>query len=229
MLSGIDECSLTIGGYMREQSVKVEHEQAVHFESDALRLEGALRLVQNPRLSAVVLHPHPLYGGDMDNHVVMTLCGAMNALGATTLRFNFRGTGASEGAHDNGRGEAGDALAAVRFVRDASPGTALVLVGYSFGAIVAASSSAAANVAALVLVSPPAGVASLSALPDGVPALAVTGSEDGVAPADAVRQLESPNCAVKVVDGADHAWWGRTDELAKLVSDFVTATFGLEA
>src|SRR5205823_9505021 len=138
--------------------------RAVDFQSDGLRLEGALRPRPYARLAAVVLHPHPLYGGDMDNHVVTSLCAALNTLGVTTLRFNFRGAGASEGAHDNGRGEVDDALAAVSFVRDASPGIPLVLVGYSFGAMVAASSATRANVAALVLVSPPVGVASLSAL-----------------------------------------------------------------
>src|SRR5438445_2602075 len=107
----------TDGGPMREQNVEVERQQFVQFQSDGLRLEGALRVVPDARLCAVVLHPHPLYGGDMDNHVVTALCAALNALGATTLRFNFRGAGASEGRHDNGRGEVEDAVEAVRFVR----------------------------------------------------------------------------------------------------------------
>ena len=213
---------------MREQSVDLELERIVHFESDGLRLEGALRVLADARLSAVVLHPHPLYGGDMDNRVVTTLCAALNALGATTLRFNFRGAGGSQGTHDNGRGEAEDTLAAVRVVRDTAPGAPLALAGYSFGAMVAATSSARANVGALVLVSPPVGVASLPALPDGVPALAVTGSADSVAPADAVRRLQSSSCSVAAIDGADHSWWGRTDELASLTSEFIAATFHLE-
>ena len=76
---------------MREQNVEVDRERIVEFRSDGLRLEGALRVVPKARLAAVVLHPHPLYGGDMDNHVVTSLVGGLNALGATTLRFNFRG------------------------------------------------------------------------------------------------------------------------------------------
>src|SRR5437879_1098743 len=213
---------------MREQNVEVDRERIVEFQSDGLRLEGALRVAPDARLAAVVLHPHPLYGGDMDNHVVTSLCAALNTLSATTIRFNFRGAGASEGAHDNGRGEVDDVLAAVRVVREASPAVPVVLIGYSFGAMVAASSSAPTDAAALVLVSPPVGVAALPALPEGVPTLAITGSDDGVAPADTVRLFESPSCVVKVVDGADHSWWGRTDELAALVSEFVTTTLGLE-
>src|SRR5437870_1749312 len=104
------DSSRTGGGEMREQSVDAERERFVQFESDGPRLDGALRLVQSARLCAVVLHPHPLYGGDMDNHVVTSLCAALNTLGATTLRFNFRGAGASEGTHDNGRAEVDDAL-----------------------------------------------------------------------------------------------------------------------
>src|SRR5437867_9250697 len=115
------DSSRTGGGEMREQSVDAERERFVQFESDGLRLEGALRVVPDARLCAVVLHPHPLYGGDMENHVVVALCSVLNALGATTLRFNFRGAGASQGTHDNGRGEVEDVLAAVRFVSDTSP------------------------------------------------------------------------------------------------------------
>src|SRR5438552_7257369 len=147
-------------------------EQPLHFESDALRLEGALRVAPDARLAAVVLHPHPLYGGDMDNHVVTTLSAALNALRATVLRFNFRGAGASEGSHDNGRGEVDDVLAAVRVVREASPAVPVALIGYSFGAMVAASSSAPTDAAALVLVSPPVSVAALPALPERVSTLA---------------------------------------------------------
>ena len=121
---------------MREQSVNAEREQPVHFQSDGLRLEGALRPRPDPRLAAVVLHPHPLYGGDMDNHVVTSLCAALNMLGGTTLRFNFRGTGRSEGEHDNGLGEQDDLRAAIAFIEERYPGVEVWLAGFSFGSSV---------------------------------------------------------------------------------------------
>ena len=156
----------------------------------------------------------------MDNHVGTTLCDAMSALGATTLRFNFRGAGASNGRYDNGRGERDDAMSAMSLLREAAPAAPLVLAGYSFGALVAAPIVADAQSDALILVSPPAAVAGLPELPD-VPALIITGADDQVAPPDALQSLESDNHALVVIDGADHSWWGRTDALNEAVTRFI--------
>ena len=83
---------------------------------------------------AVVAHPHPLFGGTMDNKVVQTLARACVASGWDCLRFNFRGVGSSEGVYDEGRGETQDLLALVAQLAPESP---LVLAGFSFGAFVA--------------------------------------------------------------------------------------------
>ncbi|MEX0750192.1 MAG: hypothetical protein WD359_05225, partial [Dehalococcoidia bacterium] len=101
-------------------------ERAVTFASEGLSIDGRLRAGEG-KLAAVVLHPHPQYGGDMDSHVVMTLFDVLADEGATTLRFNFRGTGASEGDFDAGRGGAADAQAAVAYVRERSRDASLVL------------------------------------------------------------------------------------------------------
>lgn len=114
----------------------IPDERPFPFESDGLQLEGMLH-EGNSRFAAVVLHPHPLYGGDMDNHVVLALRAALADAGATTLRFNFRGAGRSQGDYDHGRGEAGDARAAIRELRQLRPGCRMLLIGYSFGAQVA--------------------------------------------------------------------------------------------
>ena len=98
-------------------------------------------------LAVLVLHPHPQYGGDMDNHVVTAICGAMATRGATTIRFNFRGAGRSQGTYDNGRGEADDARAALKTLREAAPGAKILLAGYSFGAMIAAGVAAGAELA----------------------------------------------------------------------------------
>lgn len=90
-----------------------------------------------PRAAALVLHPHPLGGGTMHNKVVYRMARALRHQGAVTLRFNFRGVHLSEGEHDNGRGEAGDARAARDFLLRSYPGLPLVVAGFSFGARVA--------------------------------------------------------------------------------------------
>lgn len=192
-------------------------ERAVTVRSGDLALEG--RLYEGTDApSWVVLHPHPQYGGDMDNHVVLATCEALQARGATTLRLNFRGTGASEGAYDGGRGEAEDALAAIAFVREVSDGP-VGLAGYSFGASIAASVAERAGVAALVLVSPPT-MQAPPHLPHGVPALVVTGDRDPISEGSLVSALASDSVKVVVVPGVDHGWWPGVEALKEQVSAF---------
>ena len=111
--------------------------------TERLEIAGAAGRIQllrdqppgTSRGTAVITHPHPLYGGTMDNKVVQTLARAFVQAGWTALRFNFRGVGASEGSYDEGRGEALDLQAVVRQL---APEGALALAGFSFGAFVAA-------------------------------------------------------------------------------------------
>ena len=85
---------------------------------------------------AVIAHPHPLFGGTMDNKVVQTLARAFTQCGWTAVRFNFRGVGATAGTHDEGRGELADMLAVVASATEAASTEALCLAGFSFGAFV---------------------------------------------------------------------------------------------
>ena len=89
-----------------------------------------------PRGVVVIAHPHPLFGGTMDNKVVQTLARAFVQCGWTAVRFNFRGVGASAGTHDEGRGELEDLLAVVEHALPLAGGGALALAGFSFGAFV---------------------------------------------------------------------------------------------
>ena len=109
---------------------------------------GAIDLALNDpgesrRGIALIAHPHPLQGGTRDNKVVTTLARSAQALGAATIRFNYRGVGASSGSYDEGRGEIDDALAAVAEGRQRWPDAALWLAGFSFGGIVALRASRA--------------------------------------------------------------------------------------
>lgn len=102
------------------------------------RLEGVLREAAG-KAAAILCHPHPLYGGSMWNNVVDALDEGFSQAAFSTLRFNFRGVGASEGRHDGGAGEARDLGAACRFLIEQPHGAErLVLAGYSFGAWVCA-------------------------------------------------------------------------------------------
>ncbi len=105
------------------------------FEGPAGRLEGMLRAAADPSAAAVVAHPHPLHGGTLHNPVVFHAERELHRLGWTTLRFNFRGVGASDGVHDQGLGEVEDLAAAVAWIRGLAPGKPLCLVGYSFGSL----------------------------------------------------------------------------------------------
>jgi uncharacterized protein len=100
------------------------------------RLEATLWTTAKtaPGLSAVVCHPHPLFGGTMHNKVVFRVARTLHALGLPVLRFNFRGAGLSAGRHDQGRGEADDVRAAIAWLAGEFPGRALLLAGFSFGA-----------------------------------------------------------------------------------------------
>jgi len=178
-------------------------------------LEGIVHVPDAPPTGAVVVcHPHPLYGGDMDNHVVVSLCEALVDAGLMALRFNFRGTGRSTGAHDQGRAEQEDVLAALaEAARHLGPeGGPLGLAGYSFGAVVAGLvAPRAPGVRAIALVSPPARSLepeALSAFPGAK--LILAGEQDQFAPAEELRALAlraGDGCELALVPGVDHFWW----------------------
>jgi alpha/beta superfamily hydrolase len=202
--------------------VSVESEERFTFSSGDLTLEGAFRAPEDALRAAIVLHPHPQFGGDMDNHVVLALCRALAAGGAATLRFNFRGTGASEGTYDRGEGEMHDAAAALGVLRGRAPGLPVVLVGYSFGAQVAASIGASGEpLDALIVVSAPLAYAPLATPPSGLRVLAVAGDADPVCPGEALDDLRSHGADVIVVPGADHGWSEGTAELEAAVRSFL--------
>lgn len=113
-----------------------------------------------PSFVATVAHPHPLYGGDMDNHVVTAAANAVVEASGAALRFNFRGTGGSEGRHDEGRGETEDLGACEQELRRRFPRLPRFGVGYSFGAVVTMArlpqaQAEAAPPAGLLLIAPP--------------------------------------------------------------------------
>jgi alpha/beta superfamily hydrolase len=108
-------------------------------QGGAGKMECLLDLpAEAPRGIALVAHPHPLYGGTMDNKVAATLARTFVALGYVAARFNFRGVGASEGVHDDGRGEVDDMLVMLEHMQAQYPGLPIALSGFSFGTFVQA-------------------------------------------------------------------------------------------
>lgn len=134
---------------------------------DGVSLEARAAKLPGARGGVVVCHPHPLYGGDMDNPVVIRVVEVCAELGLATLRFNFRGVGRSTGTHGNGLGERDDLETALRHLGGALPTVAMVaLVGYSFGAMVAAHvATGHPALAGLSLIAPPLGFEGVSLPP----------------------------------------------------------------
>jgi alpha/beta superfamily hydrolase len=200
----------------------------VTFESDGLNLEGLLHLpdAEAPFSGMVVCHPHPQYGGDMHNGVVTALVQAGVACGLAVLRFNFRGTGSSQGSYEGGAGEVRDVQGATEYLGSLPEiSGATVLAGYSFGALMALSySREATGLNAIVLVSPPT-VAGPVTLPGAGPrALVVSGDRDEYCDSGALRESLAPagdRATLQIVPGADHFWWGADGELRDTVKRFL--------
>ena len=165
-----------------------------------------------PRGRALVAHPHPQFGGTLDNKVVQTLARAFVALGYEAWRPNFRGVGASEGSYDEGRGEVDDLHAVCRQF----PAGAVALAGFSFGAAMAAKLAPRVHPARMVLV----GVAVTSFEVPRVPAgtLVIHGERDETIPLAAVLDWARPQeLPVVLVPDADHFFHRKLHILRALV------------
>jgi uncharacterized protein len=175
----------------------------------------------------VVCHPHPLFGGTLDNKVVYTLARAFHDLGMPTIRFNFRGVGKSGGSFADGLGETLDALAVIAFGREKWPGAALWLAGFSFGGAVAIRAAADAQPARLVAVAPAIARVALQdvALP-ACPWLIVQGDADELVNAQDVMawagRLPNPP-QIALLPGVEHFFHGRLNQLREVVAAFARA------
>jgi len=188
-------------------------------------LEALLEMPESAAPTAVVLicHPHPLHGGAMTNKVVYTLARGFVALGAAALRFNFRGVGASQGAHDAGVGEIEDAIAAAACLRARWPECPLYLGGFSFGAAVAVRAAATIRPSGLVTVALPFERLGVGATAPDLPWLLLHGSEDELIGLDALIEWlnqQPPGPELEVVAGADHFFHGKLSELRADVEAF---------
>ena len=175
--------------------------------------------------TAVILHPHPLYGGTLQNKVVHTLARAFGDLGVASVRFNFRGVGASAGNFAQGVGETDDALAVIEWVRAQQPGTSVWLAGFSFGAAVALRAAQRTKVAGLITVAPAVNLYDFSALSTpSCPWLLIQGEADEVVPVEGVRTWLSgiaPPPQTIFLPDVSHFFHGRLNDLKVAVNNFV--------
>ncbi|VWX58745.1 conserved hypothetical protein [Burkholderiales bacterium 8X] len=176
---------------------------------------------------AFIAHPHPLFGGTMDNKVVATIARAFVACGWTAVRFNFRGVGGSEGAHDEGRGETEDMIAVVEQL---APAGAIGIAGFSFGAFVASrvleSLWASRDVRHLVLVGTATSRFSVGSLPAEVHerTLVLHGELDETVPLASVMDWARPqSLPVTVIPGVEHFFHGQLPLLKRVVARHLSA------
>jgi len=192
------------------------------FQGPAGRIEAILNRPPEGvamRAAAVLCHAHPLHGGLMHFKVIFRAAKALQNQGIAALRFNFRGVGRSEGAHDRGIGEQDDARAALTEMERLAPGVPLILGGFSFGSAMAAKVAIEdSRVGAVLILGFPItrldSTADLARLRKS--RLFVQGSEDEFGPGHAIRRLVASLPEPKrleVIEGADHFFTGRLDDL----------------
>jgi len=199
-------------------------EESISFISENYQIEGLLDKNSLDH-GVVITHPHPLYGGDMNNFIVDLVARTYQKKDFTTLRFNFRGTGKSQGSYDDGAGEQKDVGSAVSTLLQMGI-KSIDLAGYSFGAWVNALATSKSNfIGNMVMVSPPVGfvdfspVNSISCLK-----LVTTGSIDDIAPANRIKTMIpgwNPKAQFKIINGADHFYSGCLDQLESVLSSYI--------
>ena len=175
-------------------------------------------------ITAVVCHPHPVYGGTLHNKVVHRVASTLYGRGAAVLRFNFRGVGKSAGTNDLGNGELDDARVAWEFMRQRWPHARRWLAGFSFGSWIAARLGAAeTDVEQLLLIAPPVHSSSFETMHhSAVPKRVVQGTADDICTLERLNG-EFPNWAepkrLVTVDGAAHFFDRKLEELGVAVRD----------
>ena len=206
----------------------------IGFQSHGLALDGVITTPEGLAPSfpgAVLCHPHPALGGNMDNPVIMALARHLDGAGIATMRFNFRGVGTSQGTFSQGAEEAQDVRAALDLFRG-WPDTnsrRMALAGYSFGSqVILRGLGGLKKAKAIVLLSPPISSFVHSFIgKDPRPKLFLVGERDRLVRAQALQEqvaaFPSPGI-MEVMPGADHSWRGHEEEVAQRVAGFLAKT-----
>jgi alpha/beta superfamily hydrolase len=192
-------------------------------------LEGILKPEEEgtqPVYTGIICHPHSLYGGTMHNKVVFKVAQTLQALNIPALRFNFRGVGRSTGTYDEGRGEMDDVRYALEFLSRRYPGVPAIVGGFSFGSYVGLRVAAIDDrVQAMMGLGVPARWFDGDTLAGcHKPKLFIHGTDDDTAPYEAAaawfEQVPAPKRIVPI-QGADHFFQNRLEEVQAVVADFI--------
>lgn len=180
------------------------------------------------RPMVIICHPHPLYGGSMNNKVVHILARTFNKMGMLSVTFNFRGVGKSKGRYDQGVGETRDLLAVVEHFHARYRSAPIWIAGFSFGSYVALNGHKEAGAERLLLVAPPVGMFNYDDLPEvKIPWLVIQGGKDEITPPETVSQWvaqQHPRPTYRWLADADHFFHGRLNRL----SDAIISLWGDE-
>jgi uncharacterized protein len=193
----------------------------------SVQLEAILREpeTQTPRASAVLCHPHPVYGGTMNNRVVYRAAKAVREAGLVALRFNFRGVGASTGSFDQGEGEKDDVVAAIDHLEKNYPSLPMALVGFSFGARVGLQVGYRdSRIEAMVGLGVPLGLHDFDYLAENhKPTLYIVGALDQYCPREKMDSLARrfPTTSKLIwIEGADHFFNPGIEQVQALITEF---------
>jgi alpha/beta superfamily hydrolase len=204
----------------------------VFFSGPAGRIEGRYTQALDKKAPvALVLHPHPLYGGTMNNKVVYSAYKSFVDQGFTTLRINFRGVGRSQGTFDNGVGELTDAATALDWLQINNPlASTYFVAGFSFGSWICMQLiMRRPEITNFIAISPPVNKYDFSFLsPCPIPGLIVQGDKDSIVSEEAVVDLverlskqKHSDIGYKTIHGADHFFRERLDELEQVLGEYM--------
>ncbi|WP_342268269.1 alpha/beta hydrolase [Candidatus Tisiphia endosymbiont of Empis tessellata] len=204
----------------------------VFFNGPAGRIEGLYTKFSNPKAPlALLLHPHPLYGGTMNNKVIYNIYKSLVANGFTVLRINFRGVGRSQGEFDNGIGEMTDAATALDWLQLNNPTSSLNLIaGFSFGAWIAMQLiMRRPEINNFIAISPPVNKYDFSFLSQcPISGFVIQGDNDSIVPEESVLELvdklsKQKHITVdyKIIQGADHFFRNKLGEFTQAINDYL--------
>lgn len=169
---------------------------------------------------AIICHPHPLHGGTLQNKVVHMIARSLHESGLYTVRFNFRGVGASSGEYAHAEGEVDDLIAVMDWVETRKPTAQIWLAGFSFGAYIALRAEQQRRVARLFTIAPPVNLFDFSMLVQPrCPWVLIQGDQDEIVPAQDVLQWadEYEQVQVEPVQDSGHFFHGRLKDLQAII------------
>jgi len=210
-----------------EERIMAEEPVEIPVESGRISVEGLFEQGRIGR-SAIICHPHPLYGGNMHNNVAQAARQTLASLGWATLRFNFRGAGASGGHPAQGQKDASDLIAVSEFLRARSPGR-IDFAAYSYGAWATMEAiRMGLSPDSLMLISPPLDFISFEGLrlPEA-PTLVTIGNHDNFCSLESLKNWLSnqPEAKLEILPSVDHFYWGAEPELSIKIESFLRLNF----